>query len=378
MDPKKVLPKFDELPSFHNFKGCAWAVWGPDDQLGTVNLLTDDLVAQTAREEIRLTLSKSFSIPWDGLRHFGVLEHGVFYNNTPATSIALGLKSFADPLNVDPEQIKLGIHNWADHGICGRGVLLDLVNYFIADGSSLPYDPISAHSVSVEQLEACAKKQGIQFRQGDILILRVGFIQKYYALSQTEKDGLASRPETFAGLEQSEHMKRFLWKALSQPGVRACLTFTSIQSLILARSAFHNSFTYRSCVVFGTASLIDDSEPEHKLEALKAITNHPFKNLDLPPEQRDRWDDSRAPTETELKSTRVVEVTLEMASAKVTFEGPEDDKKDLADSDVAKRYWAGEVVRKTGWGGVKYSGVDVSAPVPGYVEELIAKGLHLS
>ena len=49
----KALPAFDELPNFNEFKGCAWDVWGRDDQLGTINLLTPDVVQRAAREEIR-------------------------------------------------------------------------------------------------------------------------------------------------------------------------------------------------------------------------------------------------------------------------------------------------------------------------------------
>lgn len=49
----KPLPAFDELPPFKNFPGCAWDVWGPDDQLGTVNLLTEEVVQRAAREEIK-------------------------------------------------------------------------------------------------------------------------------------------------------------------------------------------------------------------------------------------------------------------------------------------------------------------------------------
>ncbi len=48
-----ILPEFDALPNFHEFTGCAWGVWGPDDQLGTVNLLTEEVVKQAAMEEIR-------------------------------------------------------------------------------------------------------------------------------------------------------------------------------------------------------------------------------------------------------------------------------------------------------------------------------------
>lgn len=44
------LPSFDELPNFHEFTGCAWGVWGEGDQLGTVNLLTEDVVKEAAKE----------------------------------------------------------------------------------------------------------------------------------------------------------------------------------------------------------------------------------------------------------------------------------------------------------------------------------------
>jgi hypothetical protein len=47
------LPKFHELPSFAGQPGCAWEVWGRDDELGTVNLLTDAIVARAAKEEIK-------------------------------------------------------------------------------------------------------------------------------------------------------------------------------------------------------------------------------------------------------------------------------------------------------------------------------------
>lgn len=44
------LPSFDELPSFHEYTGCAWKVWGEGDELGTVNLLTEKVVAEAAKE----------------------------------------------------------------------------------------------------------------------------------------------------------------------------------------------------------------------------------------------------------------------------------------------------------------------------------------
>ena len=46
----RKLPTFDELPSFKDFSGCAWEVWGKDDQLGTVNLLTEEVVKEASKE----------------------------------------------------------------------------------------------------------------------------------------------------------------------------------------------------------------------------------------------------------------------------------------------------------------------------------------
>ncbi|KAJ7142122.1 hypothetical protein C8R43DRAFT_1016383 [Mycena crocata] len=215
------IPNYDELPAFKNFPGCAWGVWGADDQLGTVNLLTETVVKQSAAEEIRTGKTVSLNWPlnfpekpmfgrlppeikliqkqkegrnysrddeihintqsgtqWDGLRHFPILEHETFYNNTPASALPQGVHLISDPQNIDPATAKIGIQNWADHGICGRAVLVDLVKFLSKDGI-LPYDPWTTHSITVPQIEACAKAQGVQFRRGDILMLRVGFMKRF-------------------------------------------------------------------------------------------------------------------------------------------------------------------------------------------------------
>ena len=53
----RKLPTFDELPKFHEYTGCAWDVWGKDDELGTINLLTEKVVAEAAKE-IKYVLSR--------------------------------------------------------------------------------------------------------------------------------------------------------------------------------------------------------------------------------------------------------------------------------------------------------------------------------
>src|SRR5262244_1554949 len=52
-------------------------------------------------------------------------------------------------------------------------------------------------------------------------------------------------------------------------GFPVCVTVTLLDGLVLARSAFHHSFNYRSVVVFGQAREVVD--PAEKAEALTAI-----------------------------------------------------------------------------------------------------------
>lgn len=50
---RMLLPTFDELPKFKDLTGCAWGLWPEGNELGTVNLLTEEVVLRAAKEEIR-------------------------------------------------------------------------------------------------------------------------------------------------------------------------------------------------------------------------------------------------------------------------------------------------------------------------------------
>jgi hypothetical protein len=110
-------------------------------------------------------------------------------------------------------------------------------------------------------------------------------------------------------------------------GAPACVTVTLLDGLVLARSAFHHSMNYRSVVVLGTASRVDDAE--ERLAALRAIVEHVVPG---------RWTEARRPSAAELAQTLVVALPLSEASAKVRSGGPKDDAEDHA-LDV----WAGVV-----------------------------------
>src|SRR5258708_12871582 len=66
-------------------------------------------------------------------------------------------------------------------------------------------------------------------------------------------------------------------------GIDVCVTVTLIDGLVLARSAFHHSMNYRSFVVFGRATPIE--EPVAKVAALQALSKHiiPTRFTSVPP-----------------------------------------------------------------------------------------------
>ncbi|MGB3135237.1 MAG: pyridoxamine 5'-phosphate oxidase family protein [Nodosilinea sp.] len=115
-----------------------------------------------------------------------------------------------------------------------------------------------------------------------------------------------------------------------EQGIQVCFTVTLLDGLVLARSAFHHSMNYRSVVLFGTATRVDDAD--EKMAALKAFTNHVV---------RDRWDDVRPPNRQELAGTLVLAMPIAEASAKVRTGPPID-----AAEDYALPVWAGEIPLK--------------------------------
>ena len=50
--------------------------------------------------------------------------------------------------------MRCSIHHWAEHGIAGRGVLLDYRHYALTHNK--PYDPYTSHAITLDDLKACA------------------------------------------------------------------------------------------------------------------------------------------------------------------------------------------------------------------------------
>jgi len=107
----------------------------------------------------------------------------------------------------------------------------------------------------------------------------------------------------------------------------ACVSMTLFEGLRLARSGFESSITYRSVVVFGTATLVSDDVEKARVLDL-------FVDAVLP----GRASEVRAMNDAERRLTMVVAVAIDEASAKLSS-GPTDDP----DEDLDLPVWSGMV-----------------------------------
>ena len=136
-------------------------------------------------------------------------------------------------------------------------------------------------------------------------------------------------------------------------GVALCLTVTLLDGLVLARSVFNHSMNYRSVVVLGRATAVED--PQEKLQALRALSEHILPG---------RWDDARQPNEKELKATLVMRLPITEFSAKVRQGPPIDDEEDYAFPT-----WAGVIPLKMAVGApINDPRLDPATVVPSYVQ----------
>lgn len=259
--PQKTPPKTNHLSLPKSY--------GPNDQLGTLNRLTDTLVRTSASREILTgvrinldwpldaqsdvplfnrqpfrqdmyqkpprivnddvwTFNTQSSSQWDGLRHFGYQREKVFYGGVTLGDIHGGEKEEGEEEGEGKVKVeKNGIGAWAEKGIVGRGILLDYHRWRTLHNAKLqkegkgkeeiiPHNAFSTGSIPTSTLLQIAQDQGTQIHFGDILLIRTGYFLAYHALTRSEIQTLrAKQPPTFTGVEQSESMMEFLWENFS-------------------------------------------------------------------------------------------------------------------------------------------------------------------
>jgi hypothetical protein len=105
------------------------------------------------------------------------------------------------------------------------------------------------------------------------------------------------------------------------------MTVTFVDGLVVARSTYNTDINYRSVMIIGHATEVEDLE--EKRLGLQSLVEHIIPG---------RSRDARPPTEKELRSTMLLRLPLTESSAKVRTGWPTDDE---ADYDLS--IWAGLV-----------------------------------
>lgn len=124
------------------------------------------------------------------------------------------------------------------------------------------------------------------------------------------------------------------WMRRLADGAPTCLAVTAFDGLVVARSAFESSMHYRSAVLFGRCTVID--EPAAKLAALDLITDALIPG---------RVREVRRPNRKEVAATLVLRLPIEEWSLKISAAWPDD-----PEADVDGPAWAGVVPARITYG----------------------------
>jgi len=226
------------LPTYSELAGAvppwsSWNVFGPGDERGTVNRLTPDRVAAAAAL-VKNGRRFGLDYPVDAFEPYPTgtrrpLQHHVFANNPlhrddwldsfylQASTQIDALRHIGHPQHGfygglsaednNADSAALGIHNWADSGITGRGVLLDVPRFFEREGRD--YSTEATIPLDADTLDAIADSQRVEWRGGDILLLRTAWAERY--LAKTPDQRRATPWRLSPGLAQRESVLRWLW-----------------------------------------------------------------------------------------------------------------------------------------------------------------------
>ncbi|KAI1400496.1 hypothetical protein F4819DRAFT_487535 [Hypoxylon fuscum] len=253
-----AVPDFDDLPTVAGMpQGCAWGVFDKDgkkDLLGTLNLLTASVVKaayseaqdgvsislnwplnalpiplpgriapvhkqMTLREaglsegagwEDEIHFNTQLSSQWDSLVHWHHQPSGLAYNGISVTKDALAVQNTA--ANTMPT-----LDHWhAAGGVVARGVLIDYKEWAEKraraegkTGDDAIFSPLDGHRITVEEMEAIAIDQGVEFHPGDILVVRTGLTEIFRAPGPEDFNKLQSG--RISGMHGILDSAKWLW-----------------------------------------------------------------------------------------------------------------------------------------------------------------------
>jgi kynurenine formamidase len=230
------LPSYADLPPAPGGGRSAWGLFGPDDNLGLVNLMTPERIAAAARlvrrgqlfcldlplgaispalaafrgtprhhvlhppgtagfDDVYDNFYPQAGSQWDSLAHVGYAPDQM-YNGATEREILAGTRNT--------------IEHWARHGMAGRAVLLDAERALRDAGR--PYNPGVNVELTVEDLELARRQAGVEFAPGDIILLHTGFAAWYLQQPRETKARLHGNVAA-PGVAHSEAMCEYLWNS---------------------------------------------------------------------------------------------------------------------------------------------------------------------
>ena len=221
-----TLPSYDDLPVRPGAPpGSSWGLWGDGDVFGCLNMLTPERVVRAAQlvkkgavfalnldhdqpdpplfgraapehtvlgegtgHDDVLSFNTQSSSQWDGFRHVG--SHHGFYNGV-----------------ADGDH---GMHHWAKRGIAGRAVLADVARW--REAQSRPIDGAASDVIEMSDIEGTLAAQGTTLEEGDVLLLRTGWLTWYRGLDASGRAALPSSLKA-PGIRPGFDTVRWLWNA---------------------------------------------------------------------------------------------------------------------------------------------------------------------
>lgn len=268
---------YSELPH-----GDACGVFGRDDVLGTLNRQDPAAIAAAARLVRRgamFSLNAPMEWPDPPLFNREPLEHRVYQTAMgnrddwvdrfyPQSSSQWdGFLHISDPEigsynHLPPE--RLGIESWAARGIAGRGVLIDIDRFLRSRGEVLHWH--ERRPISVTEIDEARQEAGIEWREGDILLLRTGWTTGYRDAGEAERIAVRTQHDS-PGLEATDAMAAYLW----DNGISAVAADNiGVESLPLGNDVLHRKTLVRLGMPLGELwwldELADDCASDHRWE----------------------------------------------------------------------------------------------------------------
>jgi kynurenine formamidase len=231
------LPDYDELPPAARGGRSAWGLFGLEDSVGLLSLQTPDRVAAAGRlirnGEV-YSLNAPVNVPEPPLFRRGVVRHTLITNESRAffddkldnyypqgssqwdslAHVAYGADQFYNGVTAEDVTVRARntIGHWAERGIAGRAVLIDIDAAL--GGAGVGFDPASPRAITAGELDAARAAAGVEWQPGDVLALHTGFLGWHVRQDASVRAALAERGGLRnIGLAHDEEMARYLWNA---------------------------------------------------------------------------------------------------------------------------------------------------------------------